>query len=60
MTNGDMIRSLKDDALAEFLMSEPICDERIGKPPFCETAIPHCRECLNEWLGEEFGKNLPF
>ena len=52
MTNGDMIRSMKNDALAEFLMAYPcqVCDTRTGKPPFCDDEKYNCRECINDWL----------
>lgn len=57
MTNGEMIRAMKNDGLAEFLMAYPcqICDERTGKPLFCDDKY-QCRECINDWLNEDSEK----
>lgn len=58
MTNGDVIRSMQNDVLAEFLMGDEICEERQNSPPFCNGIECRCRECIYDWLNEETGKRM--
>lgn len=47
MTNGDKIRKMSDDELAEIIM----CPHEIERG-MCNDEMS-CPECCNEWLAEE-------
>lgn len=51
MTNGDKIRAMTDEELADF-MAESICDS----VDICMNDTP-CRECRLAWLKQEAGED---
>lgn len=54
MTNGDKVRNMTNEELADFLYNG--CD--VINYPFC--AIPgfSCRECYLSWLKEEYHEEV--
>ena len=51
-TNGDWIRSMSDESLAEFIMSSdiPWCGESC---PWYDDKSHFCEDCIVEWLNQE-------
>lgn len=53
MTNGDWIRSMGDEELAEFIGHARLCDRVQGDGDWClEHAV--CRGCIEEWLRKPY------
>ena len=54
ITNGDRIRAMTDEELAEFISRVEIGDCDYGKT-FCDLCdINSCGECLLEWLKQPY------
>lgn len=43
-TNADRIRAMSDEELCEFLMCDPVCDQKMSSG--CED----CKKCIMAWL----------
>ena len=61
MTNGEKIRQLSNDELADFLVSKIFgwlwCDNTAPVDPETKDCLKHegnCLKCCQEWLDEEY------
>lgn len=52
-TNGDWIRDMSDECLADFIGQERLCDRIQAEGSWCDEH-PICRDCLVEWLRKPF------
>ena len=48
MTNADKVRSMSDEELVQFMMSDPPCDALYAHS--CALHSGNCEECVREWL----------
>lgn len=54
MTNADVIRSMTDEELFEFIQTVEVCELDYGKTfcdtEYCDMKANDCDECLKWWL----------
>lgn len=48
MTNADKVRSMSDEELVQFMMSDPPCDALYAQS--CALHNGNCEECVRDWL----------
>ena len=51
MTNADRIRSMSNEELAEFLLSDTEC--QMVREDICCPECKTCKRCVEEWLNAE-------